>query len=339
MLSATAALCSLACDRALRKDIVSAGGIEPLVELVRSGTPAQQSKAAEALKMLAYENHHNKDEIARARGIEPLVAILSSFAAVGAGTDDIVETAAGALCNLACAGGDMRRQIARAGAVEPLVSLLASRRSPRDQGSAAAAINNLAADDDVQAELVKAGAIEPLVCLARDGSKLQKEHAESALTNLALKSDSNLVAISKAGHRGGLAADLFLMRDRTGERVARARQQAARQRAKLQAVGSLYERAASSSAEPTAQHAWLVAAEVDAAVDAAEPVDASTDTDVEATAAREQAARERAKLHAVGSLWARAATSPTHTEPTAQDEWLAAAEVDAVCAEEVSATL
>ena len=55
--------------------IAKAGGIPPLVELVRDGTDVQKEEAAFALHRLAY-NDDNQIAIAKAGGIPPLVALV-----------------------------------------------------------------------------------------------------------------------------------------------------------------------------------------------------------------------------------------------------------------------
>ena len=54
--------------------IMSAGGIELLLALVRGGSEAQKEEAAGALMNLA-ANAENQVAIARAGGIEPLLAL------------------------------------------------------------------------------------------------------------------------------------------------------------------------------------------------------------------------------------------------------------------------
>ena len=49
------------------------GDATPLVELVKSGTPGAQEQAARALRNLAANNAANKEAIAAAGGIAPLV--------------------------------------------------------------------------------------------------------------------------------------------------------------------------------------------------------------------------------------------------------------------------
>lgn len=289
-LSAAAALCSLACDANFRKLIALAGGIEPLVELASCGDDAQKAKAAAALKMLAYKDPHNKKWIGQAAAIKPLVAMLAPSSDMGdvAATDERYETAASALCNLAHEV-PLRKKIAEAGAIEPLIAMLPrrdgrSRESGAVAAAAAATLNNLAyGNDENRCEIAKAGAIEPLVRLARYGAEQRhKDLAELALKSLAFNNDDNLVAISKAGHAAGLAADLIAqMKDkeskRAGERVARARQQAARDRAEAAEAADTERRdaqrdwlaaaEAAASVEPNPQHDWLVAAEAAARED------------------------------------------------------------------------
>ena len=74
--------------------IAAAGGIPPLVALVRDGDAGGKEQAAGALRSLAV-NADNQVAIARAGGIEPLVALARS------GTDGQKEHAAAALRNLA----------------------------------------------------------------------------------------------------------------------------------------------------------------------------------------------------------------------------------------------
>jgi len=287
-LSAASALCSLACDANYRKLIALAGGIEPLVELASIGDHVQKAKAAAALKMLAYQDTHNKKWIGEACAIKPLIALLTPSSDGGdeVAPEERCETAAAALCNLAHEAA-LGRKIAEAGAIEPLVALLPASDGPpsgkKDGGAAAAAaaatLNNLAfGNEENRCEIAKAGAIEPLVRLARYGvERPHREFAELALKSLAFNNDDNLVAISKAGHAAGLADDLFQqMKDHEGrrmaERMARARQQAAKERVKLTAADMaalagdaqrewLAAAEAAANAEPNAQHEWLVAAE------------------------------------------------------------------------------
>lgn len=262
-LSAATALTSLACDAHYRKSIALAGGIEPLVGLTRDGNTEQQSAAAAALKMLAFQDMRNKQLIGQACAIEPLVALLAPCDTHGGNAAARCEMAAAALCNLAHEVA-LRKKIAEAGAVEPLVAILYAAKDgcPRKENSVAlasiAALNNLAVDSDANRRAIaEAGAIELLVRFARNGTEQQRRQAELALQNLAHDNDDNLIAISKAVHAEGLTVDVFQqMADRSEERVARAREQAARER----------ELARRGEAWPTAQHEWLVAAEAAASV-------------------------------------------------------------------------
>jgi len=100
-------------DNALnRYAIREAGGIPPLVELVKSGSDAEKVKAAGALRNLA-DNNANRDAIREEGGIPPLVALVRS------GSPAQKKKAAGALERLAdneqnrieipvsCAGADI----------------------------------------------------------------------------------------------------------------------------------------------------------------------------------------------------------------------------------------
>ena len=75
--------------------IADAGGITPLIDLVKDGTDEQKEYAAGALMNLAWNNDTNRKLIADAGGITPLIDLVKD------GTDKQKEYAAGALMNLA----------------------------------------------------------------------------------------------------------------------------------------------------------------------------------------------------------------------------------------------
>jgi hypothetical protein len=81
-------------DNESRVAIARAGGIAPLVTLVKSGTDDQKEYAAAALWNLAYDNVENQVLIAQAGAITPLVTLVQS------GTDGQKENATGALQSL-----------------------------------------------------------------------------------------------------------------------------------------------------------------------------------------------------------------------------------------------
>lgn len=71
-----------------------AGGIGPLIALVRSGTDVQKMWATSALMNLSAFNEENSNAIREAEGIEPLIALVRS------GTEDQKDDAIGVLNNL-----------------------------------------------------------------------------------------------------------------------------------------------------------------------------------------------------------------------------------------------
>ena len=189
----------LAHDAEHRVLIAQAGAIAPLVTLLQSGTDGQGAAAA-VLRNLAYgsfdrQKKHaaaalrNKNAIAQAGGIAPLVALVQS------GTDGQKDTAAGALWNLSFAAGN-KVAIAQAGGIAPLVTLL-QRGTDGQKESAAGALATLALHAENQVLIAQAGAIAPLVTLMQSGTDRQKWEAAIALGNLA--DAGNRVAILQAG--------------------------------------------------------------------------------------------------------------------------------------------
>jgi vacuolar protein 8 len=201
--------------------------LQRLVQQVRSGS----AYAAGALADM--RENELRVAIARAGGIEPLVALLTakdpaagaeaaralrslainaenkvSIAQAGAivalvtlvksGTDDQKEQAAGALRNLAVKNADNQEKIAQAGAIAPLVTLVESGTDGQKE-NVAGALRNLAFNDKNKDLIAQAGAIAPLVTLVKSGTDGQKEHAARALKNLADNNADNQVSIAEAG--------------------------------------------------------------------------------------------------------------------------------------------
>ncbi|KAH8092393.1 hypothetical protein JL720_5363 [Aureococcus anophagefferens] len=151
--------------------IAAAGGIAPLVELVRSGSADAKDSAARALGNLACANDDNQVAIAAAGGIAPLVEVVRS------GSDRAKASAVGALANLAYYNPDNQVAIAAAGAIAPLVAL--TRSGGQGAEDAEAALTNLAYNNvDNQVLIAEAkGDIKTLVVLARSGSSAAAKNA------------------------------------------------------------------------------------------------------------------------------------------------------------------
>lgn len=197
---AARSLSNLACDDAFRRDIARAGGIEPLVALVKDGAFEQQQMAIVALKMLSFRDHANKVLIRIAGGIAPLVDLVQDY-----------TFAAATLSNLAV-DAENRVAIAQAGGIEKLIAQVRNGHGAW-RADAAAALNNLALDDTNRSAIAAAGGIESLVLLARDGGAEEQLHATNALRVLVVNNDENLVAVSKAAALAGLAVDGFVAPD------------------------------------------------------------------------------------------------------------------------------
>jgi vacuolar protein 8 len=141
--------------------IAEAGGIPPLVELLRDGSADAKRRAAWALCTLAYISA-NKDLIAAAGGIPPLVELLRDGS-----VDKII--AVRALQNLAYSNAANKILIAEAGGIPPLVELLRDESADAEQ-SAASALRHLAHNNDANTVAIAATAgLETLVQLARRG--------------------------------------------------------------------------------------------------------------------------------------------------------------------------
>ena len=107
----------------VRMDVVQAGILEPLLELMDKGTPASKEAAAYALRHLSSGNflrtaYDNPSAIVMAGGIPHLVALVRE------GTTALQkEHAAATLCCLA-SKMDNRTAVAKEGAIPPLIALI-----------------------------------------------------------------------------------------------------------------------------------------------------------------------------------------------------------------------
>jgi len=148
-------------DDANRALIVRAGGIPPLVELLRDGSAKGKAEAAKILAYLAVRNA-NVVAIAEIGGVPPLVDLLRD------GTAAAKHFAAAALRNLARDNAANVVAIAEAGGIPLLVDLLRERTIA--QYACARALRNLASNNDANAVAVAVAlGLEALVQLARRG--------------------------------------------------------------------------------------------------------------------------------------------------------------------------
>lgn len=112
---------SLCIDASNYEQVVDAGGVRPLVLTLGGKDITAKEQAACALSKLAVHHDDARAEIARAGGVEPLIALLDGTEA--GGSDASQQHAAAALAELAHIAG-VKDAIGRAGGIAPLVSLL-----------------------------------------------------------------------------------------------------------------------------------------------------------------------------------------------------------------------
>ena len=169
--------------------IAQAGGAQPLVRLLREGSPGGRTYALWSLSLCI--NETNQATVVESGAIEPLVDALMS--------EDMTVTqqAAGALSKLATV--DTVDRIACAGAISPLITLLDGKDSsaPALQHAAGA----LAAVALVPAQRVsidRAGGIPPLVALLVDpmAAAMTKRHSAAALALLSNEEEDMALALA-----------------------------------------------------------------------------------------------------------------------------------------------
>lgn len=191
---AAAALANLARDSTdNRTSIVEAGGIQPLLNLLKGTSDRAKENSASAITQLC-ATRDNQEAISAAGGIPLLVSVLQSSSANK-------DTSAIMLCSLAArAIWELSKDhpanqatISEAGAITPLVSMLGS-PSAEMQSNAAGALATLAKNHpENQAAVARTGAIAPLCTLVREGSPETREQSAAALWALSADNAPNKV--------------------------------------------------------------------------------------------------------------------------------------------------
>ena len=236
--------------------IVRAGGIAPLVSLLRSGSGGAKRCAAPALAQLARTDKSTQSAIAKAGAVSALIEWLppadspADVAANALGDDNTghspqersrsptiehrassmdhkagggggpPEMAARALCDLARGNVEMQSAIADEGALAPLVAMLATQLHAEGQKWAAAAIAALTESHVPNQTLVQqAGGIPPLVDLLGAARLGVREHAVMALRELARGNADIQLAIGTAGGIEPLVAMIKLREESPTEAV------------------------------------------------------------------------------------------------------------------------
>ena len=166
--------------------ITEEGGIQPLVDLLRTKAHSYENPT-KALWHLA-ANEDNQTAIARAGGIVPLVALLSSD------SDITAQYAAAALESLARDHTENVILLARAGAIAPLVDLLGSDSSDTQEHAVGALLSLASSAGNDQRNAV----VEKLVGLLDVRNAAAQMKAAEALAVLAARSEENRKAITNA---------------------------------------------------------------------------------------------------------------------------------------------
>jgi hypothetical protein len=156
--------------------IAAAGGIPPLVALLRDGNDGQKRHAVGALKNLA-ANDRNKELIVAAGGIPDLIALARD------GNKMQQRNAVGALSALASTDVN-RALIASTGGISVLVDAMRDGDEALKE-KAANALCNISRNKDTKVRMVAAGVVPMLSALEYGGDRILKEKAARLMRSLA----------------------------------------------------------------------------------------------------------------------------------------------------------
>lgn len=223
------ALANLALDPAARDEIIGAGGVPPLVQVLGDEHNDTKKYAARAFGRLSKDHVETQEVIANAGAIEPLVKLLE-----GDCGEEAQEEAAGALFSLAdheknrlaiteadgiswlvmllchvnkrarehAEGALVRLSIENANRVliiRKLVGMLQDSGAAAQEQSAAALANLARESEDNRKSIVEANGIVPLLAVLESTSAKAKENAVGAIKELCRNSKANQSLIAKAG--------------------------------------------------------------------------------------------------------------------------------------------
>ena len=177
-----------------------AGGIEPLLALLESGTQKAKENSIAAISMLA-ESDSIQRRIVQSGGITLLAAVLATSSNIKElmAYPQLYSLAASALTKLAKGNAEHQAKITEAGGIPSLVSCM-SAPLPELQANAAACLGNLAEGNfDNQAAIARTGAVAPLCTLVREGADMVKEQAAGALWSLTIDNKPNKDTVTKLG--------------------------------------------------------------------------------------------------------------------------------------------
>ncbi|XP_022865468.1 U-box domain-containing protein 4-like [Olea europaea var. sylvestris] len=161
-----------------------------LVNLLLSTDSKVQENAVTALLNLSI-NDNNKNAIANADAIQPLIHVLET------GSPEAKENSAATLFSLSVIE-ENKIKIGRSGAIKPLVDLLGN-GTPRGRKDAATALFNLSIFHENKARIVQAGAVKYLIELM-DPATGMVDKAVAVLSNLATIHEGRIAI----GQEGGI---------------------------------------------------------------------------------------------------------------------------------------
>lgn len=184
--------------------IVDAGGVAPMVTMLRSHNTEAQFRASGALSHLASTTSAQLQIADVADSISSLVSLLSSD------RRDTAKQAAHCLWHMCGARADNKVAVARAGGLMPLVSLLRQEESAEAQEAAASVLAELAREKGGSKKvIVNLGAMPGLVqCLGHQRDESAHKHAALAIWGVTAESAGVEALISAEGGIRALVAVL-----------------------------------------------------------------------------------------------------------------------------------
>ncbi|OWZ22701.1 Serine/threonine protein kinase [Phytophthora megakarya] len=189
---AVCTLANLAGSQDICLKIADAGGIRPLVTLLRTGSNDQKGMAAYSLGCIATTNETNRLKILSDEVIELLVELIRG------GTTVEKDQAMFALCYLTKHGHSDTRAIASEAVISQILPFL---RAGKDEQKhfVATALGRLANDATNKRIIASCGAISLLVDLLKSGNAANKEQAAIALGRLATNNVANTDQMKREG--------------------------------------------------------------------------------------------------------------------------------------------
>ncbi|XP_002982376.2 vacuolar protein 8 [Selaginella moellendorffii] len=197
---------SLASERAARalqsltlvpdnaRSVAACGGVSPLLDLCRSGTPVAQAVSASVLRNLSAVEEIRRRISEEEESLQVLIYLLSS------GTPHSREHAAVALQNLAAMDDDnfKRALVWSEGVLEPLARFLDGSEAPASQEAGIGILRGIASSPATVPAILEAGFLHPLVGFLTQGSPCVQQCAAAAVAAMAVCSESRR-AIGDAG--------------------------------------------------------------------------------------------------------------------------------------------